>query len=171
MGVLDHADRAAIELEIKNLHKIYMTSATNSNSSDTEFTATTRTKHESKSNLLQDFLSAVGRRKSRTIREDKKTLSITDELSIYRSLAIQEYNDIVENLKEPDSFSFWKLHGHQLKFLSSLTWKHLIIPSTSAPSESTFSMAAYLGRKERSCLTPDHFSMLVFLKDKVIDNI
>ena len=160
-----------MELEIKNLHKEYITSATNSNSFDTGFIATTRTKHESKSNLLQGFLSAVGKRKSRTIKEDKKILSITNELSIYRSLAIQEYNDIVENLKEPDPFSFWKLHGHQLKFLSSLAWKHLIIPSTSVPSESTFSMAAYLGRKERSHLTPDNFSMLVFLKDKVIDDI
>jgi len=66
---------------------------------------------------------------------------------------------------------FWNLHGQKLKFLSTLARKQLIVPSTSVPSESTFSVASYLGRKETSRLTPENLSTLVFLKDKVNDKM
>ena len=84
---------------------------------------------------------------------------------------MQEFNDIVRNIKDPDPFSFWNLHGQQLKFLSTLARKHLIVPSTSVPSESTFSVASHLGRKERNRLTSENLCALVFLKDKINDEM
>jgi hypothetical protein len=165
---LDRSDRTKIEREIKTVHKEYMASSTNTTSLDVGFTAIPERK--SKSNFLQGFLSSVGKRQSRIAKEDT-SLSIANELSIYRSLATQEFNDIVEHSKEHDPFLFWHLHGQKLKFLSTLARKHLIVPSTSVPSESTFSIASYLGRKERNRLTPQNLCTLVFLKDKVNDKM
>ncbi|CAF4999278.1 unnamed protein product, partial [Rotaria sp. Silwood1] len=167
-GVLDRVDRTKIEREIKKSHSEYMASSTSPNSIVFGFATTAKSK--SKSNLLQGFLSSLGKRRSRII-QDGKDLSIADELSIYRSLAMQEFNDIIADSKEYDPFAFWNLHGQKLKLLSILARKHLIVPSTSVPSESTFSMASYLGRKERNRLTPENLCNLVFLKDKVTKNM
>ena len=144
-----------------------MVLSTYSNSSDDRIT--TITEREPYCNSLQGFLSSIGKQQSRIIKKDT-TLSITNELSIYRSLALQEYNDIVEHSKEYNPFTFRNLHGSKLKFLSTLSRKHLILPSTSVPSESAFSVASYLEPKERSRLTPENLCMLVFLKDKINDD-
>ncbi|CAF3680339.1 unnamed protein product [Rotaria sordida] len=163
-GVLDRVDRTKIEREIKKLHSEYMASSTSPNSFVFGFATTAKSKP--KSNLLQGFLSSLGKRRPGIIKEGTN-LSLTDELSIYRSLAMQEFNDIIADSKEYDPFAFWNLHSQKLKFLSILARKHLIVPSTSVPSESTFSIASYLGRKERNRLTPENLCRLVFLKDKV----
>ncbi|CAF1489878.1 unnamed protein product [Adineta steineri] len=165
-GVLDRKERSTIECEIRALHKDYTTSLSNSNSLNVGLTQTTAQKP--KVNLLQGFLASVNQHQPRIIKKDA-ALSIANELALYRSLAITEFNEItdVNNPKPHDPFAFWNLHSNKLKFLSSLARKNLIIPSTSVPSESTFSVAAYLGRKERNRLTSENLCMLVFLKDKI----
>jgi hypothetical protein len=98
-------------------------------------------------------------------------LSVTDELVLYRSLATKEYSDITDREKEHDPIRFWNEHKQQLPFLGALARKYLIAPATSVPSESLFSIAAFVGRKERSRLSPDNLSMSIFLRDKVSDTI
>lgn len=141
---------------------------TTANADASRVGATTTSSRQAKSSCLQGFLSSIGKRRS-SIVEENTTLSIADELSTYRSLAIKEFNEIIEQIKEPDPFSFWNSHGRTLKFLSMLARKHLIVPSTSVPSESTFSMASFIGRKERSRLIPENLCTLVFLRDKIND--
>ena len=123
-----------------------------------------------KSNSIQSFLSTVGKSQSR-VKSTNAPVNIADELAAYRSLAIREYNDIVEKGKEHDVFSFWRSHQGQLRCLASLARKHLITPATSVPWESAFSVASFLGRKERSRLNPHNLAPLVFLKDKMDDDV
>jgi hypothetical protein len=167
---LGRTDRTKIEREIKTMHKEIMASSSSTNSNSPDIVFFKKTKHQSKPSLLEGFLLSVGKRQSR-VNKDDSSLSIVKELSIYRSLAMQEFNDVVEHSKPHDPLLFWNLHGQQLKFLSSLARKHLIVPSTSVPSEATFSVASYLGRKERNRLTPENLCMLVFLKDKINDDM
>lgn len=94
-------------------------------------------------------------------------LSIEEQLALYRSLASREYTDIVEHGKIHDSFEFWNRFDNKLPLLAFFARQRLIVPATSVPSESLFSVAAYIGRKERSRLTPENLSISVFLKDKV----
>lgn len=66
--------------------------------------------------------------------------------------------------------SFWNQNQVELKFLSKMAFSHLITPATSVASESAFSMAAYLSRKQRSRLTPTNLAYSMFLKDKLDDD-
>jgi len=48
--------------------------------------------------------------------------------------------------------------------------RFLATPASSVPSESAFSTASYLLRKQRSRLDPLNLSLSVFLKDKIDEN-
>jgi hypothetical protein len=65
---------------------------------------------------------------------------------------------------------FWQHNQSELKCLSQIAYDHLITPATSVPSESAFSTASYLLRKQRSRLTPNNLCYSMFLKDKIDDN-
>jgi len=65
---------------------------------------------------------------------------------------------------------FWEQHQSELKFLSKLAFDYLVTPATSVASESAFSTASYLLRKQRSRLTPTNLSYSMFLKDKLDDS-
>lgn len=66
--------------------------------------------------------------------------------------------------------NFWQQHPFELKGFSKIAFNHLIAPATSVASESTFSTAAYLSRKQRSRWTPANLSFSMFLKDKIDDD-
>lgn len=66
---------------------------------------------------------------------------------------------------------FWNIHRVQLKHLYKYAVYHLVSPATSVASESAFSTASYLLRKQRSRLTPENLSSSMFLKDKVNDQL
>ncbi|CAF3826359.1 unnamed protein product [Rotaria sp. Silwood1] len=86
---------------------------------------------------------------------------------------IQNYRKYVSqfNLKyKPDTASstlFWQTYGQNFPALAKLAKQMLSTPATSVPSESCFSVASFLGRKERSRLTGENLSSSVFLKDKI----
>ncbi|CAF3597750.1 unnamed protein product [Rotaria sp. Silwood2] len=65
---------------------------------------------------------------------------------------------------------FWDVHRIQLKHLYKYAAYHLVSPVTSVASESAFSTASYLLRKQRSRLTPENVSSSMFLKDKLNDD-
>jgi len=66
--------------------------------------------------------------------------------------------------------NFWQQNQSELKYLSKIAYDHLITPATSVPSESAFSTASYLLRKQRSRLKPINLCYSMFLKDKIDDN-
>ena len=128
------------------------------------------TQEQSEVNLLQGFLSSVEKRQPRIAHNDT-TLSIANKLSLYRSLALREFDDVIQNNKWYDPFLFWNTNSNKLKFLSSLARRHLIVSSTSVSSESMFSIASYVGRKEKNRLAPDNLCTSVFLEDKCHDSV
>ena len=65
---------------------------------------------------------------------------------------------------------FWDINRFQLEHLYKYAVRHLASPGTSVASESGFSTASYLLRKQRSRLTPENLSFAIFLKDKLDDN-
>ncbi|CAF1336977.1 unnamed protein product [Adineta steineri] len=83
------------------------------------------------------------------------------------SIAQREYNSIVHEEEYPNTMNFWNEHRIQLKNLFKLATYHLVTPATSVTSESAFSTASYLLRKQRSRLTPQNLSSSMFLKDKI----
>jgi len=64
---------------------------------------------------------------------------------------------------------FWQLHRIELNCLYKYASYHLVSPASSVASESAFSTASYLLRKQRSRLTPENLSYSMFLKDKLSD--
>ena len=160
---MDHFDRTKFECEIKHLHKESIELIVDSGLRN--YHLQTISKQQLKPNLLNGFLSSAGKYRSYATQEFTK-LSINNELSAYRSWAMQEFADILEHSKDHDPFGFWYLHGSTLKFLSTLVRNHLVVSCTSVPSESTFSVASYLGRKERSRFSTENLCTSVFLKDK-----
>ena len=116
-------------------------------------------------NPIQSFLTTIGKTQSSVARSTLPP-SLHDGLAIYRSLANREFIDIVEGKKMPDVNQFWEAHGGRLRILKGLAKKHLISPATSVPSESAFSCAAYIGRKQRSRLSSHNLGLSMFLRDK-----
>lgn len=161
---MSRSDRSTIEREIRALYKEKAAGPTSSGSSSINNNSAS----ERKSNYFESFLSSVGKHQSRHSKNDT-TLTIAEELAAYRSLAMREYTDVIEYAKEHNPIGFWHLHGQQLNFLASLARKYIVIPVTSVPSESAFSTASFIGRKERSRLNPGNLAHLTFLKDKMED--
>ncbi|CAF4681243.1 unnamed protein product, partial [Rotaria sp. Silwood2] len=87
---------------------------------------------------------------SRTV----KPLSLKEEFSMYMS-----------TYKQPIDFeTFWNQKQHMLSILTSFVRRYCIIPATSVASESAFSVAGYVHRKQRSFLSPTTLRYLMLLK-------
>jgi hypothetical protein len=86
-----------------------------------------------------------------------KAYSIKQEMAFYTT-----------NIKnaEPTIESFWKKYANQLPLLASLVRKYCIIPATSVPCESSFSIANWLQRKERSSLSSTSLKYSMILREK-----
>ncbi|CAF3786819.1 unnamed protein product [Rotaria socialis] len=134
-------------------------------------TNTQRKSVESKSSSMNKFINSIGKTflapssLSSIVKSNKKKLM--EEMSVYRSLAQREYNSIVNDEKYSNPMEFWNMHRSQFKYLYKYATYHLVTPATSVASESAFSTASYLFRKQRSRLTPENLSSTMFLKDKI----
>ena len=60
--------------------------------------------------------------------------------------------------------TFWNEKQTLLPILSSLVRRFSIIPATSVASESAFSLAGYINRKQRCSLSPTTIRYLMVLK-------
>ena len=111
------------------------------------------------------FNESVGELTQEKGRDTNKKSTVIDEIHSYRKYATQF------NLKHrPDTSSstiFWKTYEKNFSVLGKLAKKMLTVPATSVPSESCFSVSAFIGRKERARLTGANLSSSVFLKDKI----
>ena len=87
----------------------------------------------------------------------KKPFTIKEEIAYYISTRTQyELNLTI----------YWRESSKNLPMLSSLVRKFCIIPSTSVPSESAFSIANFIQRKERSCLSAETLKYSLILRYK-----
>lgn len=90
-------------------------------------------------------------------KNQKRTLSIKDEISQYNLLVNEESNDF-EN--------FWDEKKELLPKLLKLVKKYSIIPGSSIASESAFSIANFIQRKERSSLSSKNLRLTILLREK-----
>ena len=94
---MDRFDRTKFEREIKHLHKESIELVVDSDLRNCHLK--TISKQQLKPNLLNGFLSSVGKYRSHATQGFTK-LSINNELSAYGSLAMQEFTDILEHYKD-----------------------------------------------------------------------
>lgn len=125
-----------------------------------------------KPTAFENFMAACGEDddviETDSIKDKSKRISINEELKFYK-LAVQEFNLAVEP-STSSAVQFWKLNKDRFPLLSYLAKIHLTACATSVPSESAFSISAYVARKERARLSGQNLAFTVFLKDKVLED-
>ena len=87
---------------------------------------------------------------------------IDAELNIYKSLHQIEVK--TKNGTYNNQLTWWKLQSPSLPLLSGVAKRTLSVPSTSASSERTFSIAGNIVYEKRSSIRPDLFSASVIPK-------
>ena len=88
----------------------------------------------------------------------KKARSIDEEIEYYISSI---------NTEQQVKFSsFWSSQEERLLIMSSVVCRISIIPASSVPCESTFSIAGSIHRKERCSLSPRAMRYSLVLKDR-----
>ena len=81
-------------------------------------------------------------------------LTIKEEFSLYMS----------KHKDSTDFQSFWNDNQTAMPFLAMFVRRYSVIPATSIASESAFSVAGYIHRKQRSSLSPSTLRYLMLLK-------
>lgn len=121
----------------------------------------------SKKTAMEIFNESIGKFvQMEPEREQGVRAAISCDIHNYRK-HVSKFN----STNKPDIKSaqiFWETYGHTFTVLQNVAKKLLSVPATSVPSESCFSVASFLSRKERSRLTGENLSSSVFLKDKII---
>lgn len=99
--------------------------------------------------------------------ENSLSLSLERMASFDEALKYQQ--EIDKYLREPtiprgdNPLPWWSSKRHKFPLLASLARKYLSIPASSTPSERVFSTAGNIISAKRSCLTPKHANVLIFL--------
>ena len=92
----------------------------------------------------------------------QKTRTIKEEIAFY----INCLNDLRDAGVGEIKFSeFWYKNEKNMPLLATLVRKYCFIPATSVASESAFSVAGYVNRKERSSLSSDNLTYSMLLRD------
>jgi hypothetical protein len=87
----------------------------------------------------------------------EKTLTIKQEISHYITFMSQKKLEFDE---------FWRQNSSKLPLLTQLVKKYCCIPATSVASESAFSLANYVNRKERSSLSERTLRYTMLLQEE-----
>lgn len=78
----------------------------------------------------------------------------------------QEIGSYISSIDGTTDFHmFWKNNQHKLPGLAFLVRRFCIMPVTSVASESAFSVAGYVQRKQRSSLAPSTLRYSMLLRD------
>ena len=179
---LSDAEKRDVELEIKQIladnlldteqSPSTLTSQLSSNLSNT-VAATTTISHGANKSLIsnfnkshkptamESFLDLIGDNRVPKSNYYQRS-TIVEELYNYR-LSVTKFN--TKNQPSVSSCSyFWKRNSMNFPYLFQLVKQLLSTPATSVPSESAFSVSAYLARRERARLSGDKLAATIFLK-------
>ena len=117
-----------------------------------------------KTNPLEKLANLCGYNSTQTTTTttSHKSFTLDEEISAYIDAA-QSASDFPQ---------FWTSHHQSLPRLSHLVRRVNIIPATSVASESLFSTASFLNRKQRSSLSSRSLRYLLVLKGRhIIDKL
>jgi hypothetical protein len=94
-------------------------------------------------------------------------VSISKENNSFQSLSTKE--EIAKYISSKGQYTditkYWSEHEQALPKLSSLVRKYCMIQASSVASESAFSIANYIQRKERSSLSAENLRYSIFLRE------
>ena len=90
---------------------------------------------------------------------NKKPFTMKEEIA---------YNISTRSQYELNRSKYWQENTKMLPLLTSLVKRFCIIPATSVPSESAFSIANFIQRNERSSLSAETLKYSIILRDKGI---
>lgn len=116
--------------------------------------STTMNPHPSKQTLTDKLMTMVGMPTSTS--SSDKILSIDDEIVLFCQ-SIQRFKG--------DFSSFWVQQRSRFTRLHQIAQRVNIIPATSVASESVFSIAGFVARKQRTSLTSNSLRYLMVLKE------
>lgn len=108
-------------------------------------------KSKNQSNLLEKLRIMVGGTPNKP-----SSISMDDEMTLF-SQSIHSFDG--------DFSTFWIQNRQQFPRLFRLAQRFSIIAATSVPSESAFSIAGFINRKQRSALSSNSLRRLVMLKE------
>jgi hypothetical protein len=137
--------------EIENVEKILLKLYANKISYDNEDEII------NSSNQIDAFAKLCGLQTENPTSLKKRQFTIREEISQYTALRLENTNNISD---------FWRSQQKRLPILASAIRKFCIIPASSVPSESRFSIANYVARKERSNLSSKNLRYLMISKEK-----
>ena len=171
-ATLTDLEKRSIEQTIKKIvlddHSYLIDISSSTLSSSTTINTLGEAKYEDNLNktAIDIFNESVGKFNYEELQRDKSAkITIVSDIQNYRRYVL-EFN----SKHKPDitsALAFWRTYGHMFRVLGKVAKMLLSAPATSVPSESCFSTASFLGRKERSRLTDENLSSSIFLKDKV----
>ena len=115
------------------------------------------TSKEKRTNEIEDFANSCGFRVEEEALTRNKEFTLKQELAFY--LTSRHENSL-------DISSYWRNNGSKLPLLASLVRKYCILQATSVASESRFSIANYVGRKERASLSSRNLRFSMILREK-----
>lgn len=127
-----------------------------------------RDSSNSNNSVLSSNDSTIGRRQINHFLAgcgfDATTINSTNT-SVTRTIR-EEIAYYIDKVKNYMSFEeFWRSYQFELPCLTSLVRCFNVRPSSSVPSESLFSVAAYVNRKQRSSLSPESLMYSMILRD------
>jgi hypothetical protein len=132
------------------------TSTRAASSSRLSSAAATNIGTQSTLDVFDEFDRLCGLKPPETLSVALKQLSIDEEISFF-----------VKAVHSADEFQrFWITHQATIPRLATLFRRFNICPATSVASESTFSVAGYLQRKQRASLSSSAMRYPIVLKNK-----
>ena len=104
------------------------------------------------------FFSLCGIEDSSPIQANTKIKTIKQEITRFRQV-------MKENIKDRDTFEiFWQKNSQEFISLTKIMKKFSIIPATSVPSESSYSIAGFIQRKQRASMSGEMLKCSKVLK-------
>jgi len=143
------------DVEIEYVEKVITSMA---NNVDVEINSNINPKSSSKqANSIEKFAKECGLKVEAQTSTKQKRLTIKDEIAQYTTSRIGNNKNLA---------NFWRSYQKIMPRLAFMVKKYCAIPATSVASESRFSIANFVARKERSSLSSENLRYTMILREK-----
>lgn len=159
----EQMERETIANMVNRLQQVATTSITSNTTTPATASSISATDHNSVSSSGSRRTSAL-----HTLFSLSETNAVPTGISTTKAYTIsEEIGYYISSIQRESSFaSFWTGQHLKLPLMAAVAHRISNIPATSVPSESSFSVAGYIARKQRSCLSSDAIRYSLVLKDR-----